>query len=202
LRALGGGRQRTGRGLELRRSGGYGLDNFSDQRFEVARDAVHPASALDLGFGVERRGFIGRFLRNQGLLEQLQRVGHRANLGFLTLMRYLRGQVAVTQRLHGGHNRGNRARDIANQISTDGYSEDDGDAQYAREDRERRRVVVRRVPACLIGAGVVEFDILLQDGIRSSPILFTVFEFSSCASWGICPTLLRDSAMTSWVPFL
>ena len=41
----------------------------------------------------------------------------------------------------------------------------------------------------------------LTDSI-AIPILFTVFEFNSCASWGNLPGLLRDNAMTSSVPCL
>ena len=95
MRAVGGGSERTGGGFELRRSGGYGLDDLADQRFEVARDTIHPASAFDLGVCVTCGGLIGGFLRNQRLLENLQGVCHGADLGRLALVRHLRGQVTV-----------------------------------------------------------------------------------------------------------
>src|ERR1700681_3475138 len=51
------------------------------------------------------------------------KVRHGADLGRLTLMRHLRGQVAAAQRLHRRDDRGNPARDVANQKDADANAE-------------------------------------------------------------------------------
>ena len=109
------------------------MDDLADHRFEFAGDAIDPAAALDLGFGVTCRGLVGGLLRDQRLLEHLQRIRHRADLGFLALMRDLRAQVACAQRLHRRDDGGNPARDVANQIKADGNSDDHGDAEDGGE---------------------------------------------------------------------
>ena len=71
------------------RSRGHGLDDLADHRFEVAGDAVDPAAALDLGFGIARGGLVGGLLGDQRLLEHLQRIRHGADFGLLAPMRHL-----------------------------------------------------------------------------------------------------------------
>src|SRR3984885_13959440 len=86
-------------------------------------------------------------------------------------MRDVRGQVAAAQRLHRRNNGGNAARDIANQVNADGDSDDDGDAENGGKFLEGGSVVVGGVLARLVGAGVVEFDALFQDGVGVQPDL-------------------------------
>ena len=110
LRTFGGRRQRAGGGFELGRSRRHGLDDLADHGFEIAGDAVDAAAALDLGFGVHRGGLVGGLLGDQRLLEHLQGVRHGADFGLLALMRHLRAQIALAQRLHRRDDGGDAGR--------------------------------------------------------------------------------------------
>src|SRR5205085_1546532 len=46
LRPIRGSRQRAGRGFELGRRRGHGLDDLADHRFKIARDGIDPAPAF------------------------------------------------------------------------------------------------------------------------------------------------------------
>ncbi|MGY4368414.1 hypothetical protein ACVW1A_004479 [Bradyrhizobium sp. LB1.3] len=100
LSALRGVGQRRRGGLELGRGGGDGADDLADHGFEFAGDGVDAAAALDLGFGVVRGGLVGGLLGDQRLLEDLERIRHRADLGPLAAMRYIGREIAFAERLH------------------------------------------------------------------------------------------------------
>jgi hypothetical protein len=94
-------------GFELRRSGRHGLHDFADHRFEIPGNAVDPAAALDLGFGVNCGGLVSCLLCDQRFLEYLERVGHGADFGLLALVRDFGAEIAFAQRLHRGNDGGN-----------------------------------------------------------------------------------------------
>ena len=139
--------------------------------FEIAGDAVDPAAALDLGFGVRRGSLVGGLLGDQRFLEHLQGVGHGADFGLLALMRHVRAQVALAQRLHRVDDGGDAGRDVANQIEADADADDHGGAEDDGENHEGRGVAVGGILGRLVGAGVVEVDILLQDVVGLDPDL-------------------------------
>ena len=139
--------------------------------FEIAGDAVDAAAALDLGFGIRGGGLVGGLLGDQRFLEHLQGVRHGADFGLLALMRHLRAQVALAQRLHRGDDRGDAGRDVANQIEADGDADDHGRAEDDREHHEGGGVAVGGILGRLVGAGVVEVDVLLQDVVGLEPDL-------------------------------
>ena len=118
-----------------------------------------------------RRGLVGGLLGDQRLLEHLQRIRHGADFGRLALMRHVRAQIAFAQRLHRRDDGGDAARDVANQIEADGDTDDDGRAEDHGKHHEGGGVAVGRILRRLVGAGIVEVDVLLQDGIGVEPDL-------------------------------
>ena len=158
-------------------------DDLADHRFEIAGDAVDPAAALDLGFGVDGGGLVGGLLGDQRLLEHLQRVRHGADFGLLALMRNLRAEIALAQRLHRGDDGGDAGRDVANQIEADANADDDGGAEDDGKHHEGRGVTVGRVLAALSAPALLRSMSFFRTASASSPILLTVLVFSSCASW-------------------
>jgi hypothetical protein len=166
LRTLRGGGQRTSGRFKLGRSRGYGLDDLADQRFEIARDRIHSASAFDLGFGVKGGCVVGGLFRNQRFLEHLQGIRHNADLGYLAPMRHFGGKVSFAKRLHRLDDRSNALRDVADQIEAHRRADDDGGAKDGPHHHQGRTVGIGCNLRLFIGAIVVELDILRQDLVR------------------------------------
>ncbi len=103
---------------------------------------VDAAAALDLGFGVGRSGFVGSLLGDQRLLEDLEHVGHGADLGLLAPVRHFGGQVALAQRLHRLGDGVDAVGDITDQIEADSDADHDGDAENDRNQHEGIGVAV------------------------------------------------------------
>ena len=86
-------------------------------------------------------------------------------------MRYLRAQIAGAKRLHRLHNGSDAARDIADHISADGNADDNRGADDGREHHERGKVIVGCILGRLVGARVVEINVLLEDIVGFDPDL-------------------------------
>ena len=155
----------------MRRSRRHRLHDLTDHGFKIAGDAVDAAAALDLGFGVERRGFVSGLLGDQRLLEHLQSIRHGADFGRLALVRHACAQIAFAQRLHRSDDGGDPARHVANQIGADADAEDDRRTKDQGEHHQCRGITVGSILRRLVGASVVEVDVLVHDGIGLEPDL-------------------------------
>jgi hypothetical protein len=87
-------------------------------------------------------------------------------------MRHIRSEVALAQRLHRLDDGGDPVGDVADQDETDGCAGDDDKTQQRREHGQRPRVIIRGLGGRLVGAGVVEVDVLAQDavGVGQDPV--------------------------------
>ena len=141
------------------------LDDLADHGLELAGDGVDAAAAFDLGLGVGRGGFVGGLLGDQRLLEDLERVRHRADLGLLAAMRHLGGEVAFAKRLHRMDDRGNPARNVTHEIIGGTDRDHDREHDDADQHAEDRGVAVGRLLRLQLGAPVVHLDALLEQRV-------------------------------------
>ena len=132
-------------------------------------DAVDPLAALDLFLGIPGRGLVGGLLGDQRLLEHLQCIGHLADLGRFPAMRHIGGEVALPQRLHRRHDRVDAARNVAYQIEADTNAHHASGGDDDRQQHEGGAVLRLCRGSGRIGALVVQFNVLVQDGVRLLP---------------------------------
>ena len=151
---VGGAAHRPRRGLHLGGGGGQAVGQARDLRLEPPRRGVQDLGPAHLRGALDRGGGVGVALGDHGVLEDLDRPGHRADLVPALRARHVGRDVAVGQLGHGAGHAAERAHD---QGQHGVEAEADGGGGQGDEGQQRQARLAR------MGLGAVELGLRLPD---------------------------------------